>query len=1692
MTKKILKIFTILTLTLGSLLFVSIRDIFAAPPVVSGVEDGQYYNHSVTITYDEAGGTVTATLNETPISSGHIVTDDGSYILIVTDGIDTTTINFWIDSIAPEVAGVVDGEYYNTTVSATFTDATATLNGILYISATPITAEDDYILIVTDLAGNVTTINFTIDTTDPIVTGVVDGSYYNDPPKAAVFTETTATLNGAAYLSGTPITADDDYILIVTDLAGNVTTINFTIDTTDPIVTGVVDGSYYNDPPKAAVFTETTATLNGAAYLSGTPITADDLYTLVVTDLAGNVTTITFTIDTTDPVVNGVEHNQYYNTNRTITFNEGSATLNSVPFTSGTTVTAEGTYVLVVTDLAGNVTTITFTIDTTDPVVTGVEHNQYYNTNRTITFNEGSATLNSVPFTSGTTVTAEGTYVLTVTDLAGNVTTINFVIDKTAPIVTGVEHNQYYNTNRTITFNEGSATLNSVLFTSGTTVTAEGTYVLVVTDLAGNVTTINFVIDKTAPIVTGVEHNQYYNTNRTITFNEGSATLNSVLFTSGTTVTAEGTYVLIVTDLAGNVTTINFVIDKTAPIVTGVEHNQYYNTNRTITFNEGSATLNSVLFTSGTTVTAEGTYVLIVTDLAGNVTTINFVIDKTAPIVTGVEHNQYYNSNRTITFNEGSATLNSVSFTSGTTVTAEGTYVLIVTDLAGNVTTINFVIDKTAPIVTGVEHNQYYNTNRTITFNEGSATLNSVLFTSGTTVTAEGTYVLIVTDLAGNVTTINFVIDKTAPIVTGVEHNQYYNTNRTITFNEGSATLNSVSFTSGTTVTAEGTYVLVVTDLAGNVTTINFVIDKTAPIVTGVEHNQYYNTNRTITFNEGSATLNSVSFTSGTTVTAEGTYVLVVTDLAGNVTTINFVIDKSDPVVIGVVDGMYYNTNRTITFNEGTATLNGIAFVSGNIVSQEGTYELIVTSLAGNVTTVNFVIDKTAPLVTGVEHNMYYNTNRTITFNEGSALLNGNTISTGTLVSQENNYTLVVTDLAGNVTTVSFVIDKTAPLVTGVEHNQYYNTNRTVTFNEGSATLNNVLFTSGTTISAEASYSLIVTDLAGNVTTVNFVIDKTAPIITVETYILTPTNQNITVNVTTNEGSLNTSSHTFTENGSFTFTATDLAGNVSNRTVTITNIDKVPPIISGVTDGVYYNTNRSPTFNEGTATLNGSAFISGTLINQERNHVLIVTDPAGNITTVSFTIDKTPPVVSGVEEGNYYNTDRTITFTEGTATLNSNLFTSGQSVTIDGSYTLVVTDLAGNITTINFVLDKAAPIITVDPYNLDPTNLDITVTVSVNEGSLNVTSHTFTENGSFTFIATDLAGNVTNRTITITNIDKNAPAVSGVSNNAFYNVNRTIVFDKGTGTLNGVAFVSGTIVSEEGSYTLIVTDDAGNSTTVSFVIDKTAPIVSGVENNTYYNSNRTITFNEGSATLNGNALTSGTLVSAENSYEIIVTDLAGNTTTINFVLDKTAPIITIQPYESVLPVSSVTVSVTVNEGSLNASSRLFTANGSYTFIATDLAGNTSQTTVVISNIGYTLNYTLVGTGGDLIAMVNSIVVNSGNLVIEGRSIMFTATPAARYRVYAWRLDGNVVGNRSNTYLLNMLNKGTNVTVEFVLEGDLNSNGAVTITDLVKLSRYLAGLETVDDKGKVAADVNNSGTVTVTDLVQLSRRLAGLE
>jgi hypothetical protein len=62
-----------------------------------------------------------------------------------------------------------------------------------------------------------------------------------------------------------------------------------------------------------------------------------------------------------------------------------------------------------------------------------------------------------------------------------------------------------------------------------------------------------------------------------------------------------------------------------------------------------------------------------------------------------------------------------------------------------------------------------------------------------------------------------------------------------------------------------------------------------------------------------------------------------------------------------------------------------------------------------------------------------------------------------------------------------------------------------------------------------------------------------------------------------------------------------------------------------------------------------------------------------------------------------------------------------------------------------------------------------------------------------------------------------APSVNGVNDNGIYQ-EATITFSEGSGLLNGNVFLSGTTIKATGLYSLIVTNNSQNSTTVNFKI----------------------------------------------------------------------------------------------------------------------------------------------------------------------------------------------------------------------------------------------------------------------------------
>ncbi|KOP64736.1 hypothetical protein AMS62_05290 [Bacillus sp. FJAT-18019] len=172
---------------------------------------------------------------------------------------------------------------------------------------------------------------------------------------------------------------------------------------------------------------------------------------------------------------------------------------------------------------------------------------------------------------------------------------------------------------------------------------------------------------------------------------------------------------------------------------------------------------------------------------------------------------------------------------------------------------------------------------------------------------------------------------------------------------------------------------------------------------------------------------------------------------------------------------------------------------------------------------------------------------------------------------------------------------------------------------------------------------------------------------------------------------------TLSKKGGFTYTpdldyeGTDsfayIASN-NNKSTDITlvtiNVAEPQPKIIGVTDGGIYNHPVTPVYVHGTGTLDGQPFASGTTISMDGRYQLVVESPRGKKATANFEIDQTAPVVTGVTDGERYEQERQIFFNEGNATLNQQVFRSGDKVSTEGQYELIVTDRAGNMTRIKF------------------------------------------------------------------------------------------------------------------------------------------------------------------------------------------------------------------------------------------------------------------------------------------------------------------------------------------------------------------------------------------------------------------------
>lgn len=499
----------------------------------------------------------------------------------------------------------------------------------------------------------------------------------------------------------------------------------------------------------------------------------------------------------------------------------------------------------------------------------------------------------------------------------------------------------------------------------------------------------------------------------------------------------------------------------------------------------------------------------------------------------------------------------------------------------------------------------------------------------------------------------------------------------------------------------------------------------TPPDFSGITQNNiavtsgaYYTTGVTFTFTGDSiswATINNSIYTGGTLISSNGVYVFKLTDKAGNSTGVTFTIDRTNPTFLGttlsgvtVLSGGIYNTGIRFTFNDANlagATLDGVPYTSGSLINTEWNHRFVVTDEAGNSTGTYFTIDTTLPVCTPISP------------------LSGSTITSGAL-----DFTWSCSDNSG-LSGLTLILNDSG-------NNQLYSTNLATTWTS-------FIYTGWSNI---YNWIVVATDIAGNNSTMApqrityikpIIISLQAPGLLYQgKYYVTGNNVSVVFSgnlpfIYQFTGNLTNSSAYVYSPSANTTKVLNLSNVDGVKAITMNYwtgtqtgavwpvlfyMDKTMPAMSGIYPTANFKTNQTTiNFQRSwsdvggisgyTLLLDGNIIYTGSAKNFSLDNIstgshqwsVQGTDIAGNASAtalINFIVDTTPPAINGVTNGIYYSWTVTPSFTDGTGMLNGQLFVSSTPITGDWNYSLVVTNDMGNTSTVNFVIDKASPIIT--------------------------------------------------------------------------------------------------------------------------------------------------------------------------------------------------------------------------------------------------------------------------------------------------------------------------------------------------------------------------------------------------------------
>ena len=650
------------------------------------------------------------------------------------------------------------------------------------------------------------------------------------------------------------------------------------------------------------------------------------------------------------------------------------------------------------------------------------------------------------------------------------------------------------------------------------------------------------------------------------------------------------------------------------------------------------------------------------------------------------------------------------------------------------------------------------------------------------------------------------------------------------------------------TLQQEATYHIYAYDKAGNVADLWVAIDNEKPTVTvsGTGVDGYYRSDVTIqvfdkfltsvkvnddSFDRSSFTSDgrNENFSYETTVSEEGTYTVTATDKYGHSSTeYTFVIDKTMPVVQGAVDGGLYNTPVTLTVIEENIQNakyqkdggDWVSFESGTVLDQDGTYFVRVTDKAYNKKAeLTFTIDQTDPVVKSANILVDGDVNEQTEFYATT----GDTIYSYVRFSEElkqnPKFYLVNNGTEYEVSDVT---------VTGPNDNGEYTYSIRYTITEDNTMIDGQIEMKVTGISDKAGNTIddITKPTNGHIV----YLDRVAP--TATAFRMVGGNRE-------------------TENGTYMY-----ATNGAKIYIYAEFANKL-----AVSPKALINDSIEVSFDDGT--LRGDRYIYSAIYTVQENDglqdgelqvkVYGYADEAGNvgeklsnedITLASqkyIIIDKTAPElniknlvdgyskdkalhVSGTDanklgvvisnaEGNAVRTDSSSQGSDGTYWT---AYDIESEISVDGQYTAVASDVAGNKTTVTFTVDREAP-------KFDLSAIPTTFTIGKD-------IYQYPQPG---VVTDNIDGNISFGEVHMNWYHKNADGTKGESTQCF----------------GGDNWNTSLTSCEPGDYiiTYRISDKAGNETSVEQtmtlvkeVVDNEKPVIKGVETNNDYSETRVL------------------------------------------------------------------------------------------------------------------------------------------------------------------------------------------------------------------------------------------------------------